>query len=86
MEATFSVHTVMEVTVDGWWAERTKTRRRRNQTFLTVRKWRCMPPEHWHLLSGMKCVFLETDYLYFTAGHFPCKAISKIVQLPTEEG
>lgn len=31
--------------------------------------------------------FRAHGYLCFIiAGHFPCKAISKIVQLPTEEG
>lgn len=54
MEATFSVHTVMEVTVDGWWVEMTwmrRRRRRRNQTFLMVRI--KMSTTHFYLLSGV---------------------------------
>uniref|UniRef100_A0A8C4EIZ5 LLGL scribble cell polarity complex component 2 n=1 Tax=Dicentrarchus labrax TaxID=13489 RepID=A0A8C4EIZ5_DICLA len=36
--------------------------------------------------DGSYCRWMSDDGVIVTAGHFPCKAISKIVQLPTEEG
>lgn len=44
-------------------------------------KW-CLPPTY----VFPSCVFIEGNGVFTCAGHFPCKAISKIVQLPTEKG
>lgn len=56
--------------------------RMRNQTFHMVRINGVFHP---HMFFCPVC-FLEGNGVFSCAGHFPCKAISKIVQLPTEKG
>lgn len=85
MGATSSARTAMAVTVDGLWVKGTWMRKKRNLTFPTVRSSARYTLEHLPLLLRTLPWRLMTCLL-ITAGHFPCKAISKIVQLPTEEG
>lgn len=88
--ATSSARTATAATAAGRWARETRATRRRSRTSRTVRAERRPQSRVTLTLSLIPPVKLITAaaalLLFLTAGHFPCKAITKIIQLPTQQG